>query len=554
MKTLITTCLLTALVALSAAAEEKVKKEKLQIVFLMGQSNMVGLADTRTAQYLLEPSYMPPKELVTEKTPMFDWNNLFWQGARNFKGPHQYKEQLDALVEERRLSRMKWRQRVSGALGPWQEEWGGKPEGKGRGVMYPYLDKKAAEEGIYDKIEEILDGPHNEFTVDVAYEELLGREAEIADELKLVREHYLGDASVSDFEAFHASLEAAGMNKKPTENIEAWRAAYAKKANEHLNLPIGERVHIVAHGHVTGSEGEKNRYTTYGPLSVGFGGGPTTIGPEYGVGIALERLVDAPILLVKCSWGNTALSGAWRPPTLDGVETPKETAHREEWNQKMAEQAKAEGKLYTPRPAPEKTGELSYCWGMTLPQIERVLADPGKYHPDYDPDKGYEIAGMVWFQGYSDQGNPAYGELLVELIKFVRENYNAPDMPFVAGTLGMPAYKHMALSGDVNGGMIQAAQWPGLRGTVDVVKTAPYFPLELDMALTVRKAAEKGSAEYTAADEVLKMASSNQGFHYHGSAKCFLLMGDAMGRSLANLMAGGEPKIFEQLLCDVCEE
>jgi len=42
---------------------------------------------------------------------------------------------------------------------------------------------------------------------------------------------------------------------------------------------------------------------------------------------------------------------------------------------------------------------------------------------------------------------------------------------------------------------------------------------------------------------MLQRATSNVGFHYHGSSKCFLLMGDAMGRSLANLIAGGEPMI-----------
>jgi len=184
---------------------------------------------------------------------------------------------------------------------------------------------------------------------------------------------------------------------------------------------------------------------------------------------------------------------------------------------------------------------------MTLPQIERVLADPGKYHPGYKPEVGYEIAGMVWFQGYSDRGNPAYGELLVELIKFVREKYDAPEMPFVAGTLGMPAFEHMALAGDVNGGMIQAARHPDLQGTVDVVITAPYFPLELDMAINVRNGTDKESVEHAAARDALKMAASNQGFHYHGSAKCFILMGDAMGRSLANLMGGGEPLIHKAL-------
>jgi len=99
----------------------------------------------------------------------------------------------------------------------------------------------------------------------------------------------------------------------------------------------------------------------------------------------------------------------------------------------------------------------------------------------------------------------------------------------------------------VNGGMVQAAQHPDMRGTMDVVNTAPYFPLELDMALTVRNSTEKESEEYKDAVEILKAATSNRGFHYHGSAKSFILMGDALGRSLVNLMKGGEPMIHEQL-------
>lgn len=538
-------CSLAALIGLSASAENKIKKEKLQIVFLMGQSNMVGLADPATAVYMTESAYVPPKDIVTTKSELFDWQNLYWQGVRTFKGPQKYKDQLDALIEARTISRMKWRQRVAGQHGPWQESWGAKPEGKGRGVMYPYLDAKAQAEGIYQKMDEIIGSPANEFPVEAAYSELLQRDIEIADETKFARDYYLQDAAAADFEAFEAAIKAAAIPKRPADEVEKWRATYAQLANEHLNLPVGKRVHIVAHGHVAGSEGDKNRYTTHGPLSVGFGGGIQNIGPEYGVGVALERMVDAPILLVKCSWGNTALSGAWRPPTLDGVETPAETANREAWNKKMAVQAKAEGREYTPNAPPEKTGKLSYCWGMTLPLLERVLADPGKYHPEYDPEEGYEIAGMVWFQGYSDMKNPAYGELLVELIKYIRGKVDAPEMPFVAGTLGMPAYKHMALEGNVNGGMIQAAQHPEMKGTVDVVNTAPYFPLEIDMAYIVRSSTEKDSAEYAEAQDVLKRYTSNKGFHYHGSAKCFMLMGDAMGRSLVNLMKGNDPLIHE---------
>ena len=51
---------------------------------------------------------------------------------------------------------------------------------------------------------------------------------------------------------------------------------------------------------------------------------------------------------------------------------------------------------------------------------------------------------------------------------------------------------------------------------------------------------EDDSPEYLEAVDSAR-GKSNGGFHYHGSVKCFLLMGDAMGRSMANLMAGCFP-------------
>jgi len=54
-------CLL-AVVAMefaNASAAEKIKKEKLQVFIMLGQSNMVGLADIRTFQYLLQEPYSP---------------------------------------------------------------------------------------------------------------------------------------------------------------------------------------------------------------------------------------------------------------------------------------------------------------------------------------------------------------------------------------------------------------------------------------------------------------------------------------------------------------
>jgi alpha-galactosidase len=530
--------------SLSPAAEstEPLKKEKLQIVFCFGQSNMVGLAAVPTAWYLTQPPYVPPKDLTVKKTRFFDWN-FYWSGARYYQGPR--KAELDALIDARQDSRMKWRQRINGRDGiEWDAAWGEKPK-PGRSNVYAFLDEKAEEEGIYKRIAEILDSKENGFTVDQAYAEMIGREARIKEEVERIRGIYLKDTKPEDFDAFTEALKEAGIktNEKGADS-EKTRALYAELAKKHLNLPIAKRTRIFGHGAIAGAEGTgATDRSTWGPLSVGYGGGISNIGPEYGLGITLERLVDAPILLVKCSWGNTSIADAWRAPSLDGVETPKEKANREAWNKKMAEKAKAEGREYTPNQSRAKTGELQWAWKQVMPQVDRVLADPGKFHPDYDPAVGYEVAGLVWFQGYSDKDNTAYGELLARMVEDFREKVKAPKMPVVCGTLGMAAFQNAAFSDAANQGMVEASQMPGLVGTMDVVNTAPFYPQELDLWKQVRDLSEEGSPEHEEAIRIAQKATSNVGFHYHGSAKFFLLLGDAMARSLANLMAGGEPSV-----------
>lgn len=551
MKTLLILTTAALLVGTAHADEPKpIKKEKLQIVFLFGQSNMVGLADIKTAQYALEPQYVPPKDFCLRRPEMMEWGTLFWDGLKTFKGPQELKDQLNALYDERSLSRSKWRQRINGVGGvEWNEKEWGKHPGKGRGNVYPFLDQKAVEEGIYKRMADIIASPKNEFPPEVAYQEILDRESYNKDDVKRICDIYLKGATKESFVKLDEALKEAKVDPRARgEEAKPNRDKIAELAKEHVGLPIGKRTYIYAHGHNAGvEEGSKNQNTSHGPLTVGYGGGISTIGPEYGVGITLERMVDAPVLLVKCAWGNTALGGAWRPPSMDGKETPLEKANREAWNKIMADRAKENGTEYKPKGPPEKTGELAYCWGMTLPQIDKVLADPGKYHPEYDPKVGYEVAGLVWFQGYSDQGNSAYGELLVEMIQYMRDKVKAPNMPVVCGALGMPAYKHLVFDGDVNGGMVQAAKHPDLKGSVDVVNTARYFPVELGFAQSYRKSiTDKESEAYKEVDSLIKRAVSNKGFHYEGSAKCFLLMGDAMGRSLVNLMANGQPTILEE--------
>ena len=187
----------------------------------------------------------------------------------------------------------------------------------------------------------------------------------------------------------------------------------------------------------------------------------TSAGPEYPFGISFEQMVDGPVLIIKCSWGGTSLHADWRPPSLATKEQP--TGNR---------------------------------WLWSMEHIRKVLADPGKYHPGYDPKAGYELAGLVWFQGWNDAGNADYGKQLVSFIKDFRKEVKAPELPVVCGLLGHVGWELNTFDGEVNRGMLYAANHPDLKGTVDIVNTVKYMPLELGLDKSVKAAFGKDSDEY----------------------------------------------------------
>ena len=61
-----------------------------------------------------------------------------------------------------------------------------------------------------------------------------------------------------------------------------------------------------------------------GKLTVGYGGSPEKIGPEYGFGLSLEQKLNAPILLIKTAWGGKSLHYDFRPPSAGPYELTEE--------------------------------------------------------------------------------------------------------------------------------------------------------------------------------------------------------------------------------------
>lgn len=542
-------CLVLLVAGTSLMAAEKAEnKKKLKIVFLMGQSNMVGYSQPQTAWYLTQPVYVPPPKTATVKGENFDWGEFYWSGLRFATGSEEYNARGKVLIEERDELRTLWRSRVYGESTGyqsdwkgWKKEWGPRPGNNGegwRGDMQNFLHKKAREAGLCQRMADYIDSPENELRPDVALKLISDRDEPIADDIKRVRKIFLNGTKPEDFDGLDEKIKAFGIVNASN------RLAYAELVREKVNLPIAEHTYISAYGEVAGDPTDSQfDSVTDGRLSLGYTKWPTACGPEYPFGISFEQMVEGPVLLIKCAWGGTSLMSNWRPPSLANAETPVEKAEREAENKTGAEAAKKNGNTFTPKEPQTGTGRL---FEASLAHIHKVLADPGKYHPDYDPEEGYEIAGLVWFQGWNDVGNKAYGEQLVHFIKDWRQELKAPDMRIVCGLLGHNGWKQNTFSGDVNNGMLYAAKNPDLKGTVDIVNTLPYMPIELGMLKSVEAAYGKESEEYKNAERIIKRASSKDPTHYFGSAKFIYLAGDAMARKLANLMAGGEPTIFAE--------
>jgi hypothetical protein len=509
------------LVAHSGLKAQESDRKPLKIVFLIGQSNMVGYAHPRTAWYLTQPLYVPPTGTATVKSDGYNGGQFYWSGLMFARGDSaEFNAKGKALMAERKAILKLWRGRVydnfsraaiaSGKKNEWKtDEWGPAPvdeDGQFRSNMGKFLGEKLREKEVSRRMEEHIESPQNKLHPKVAVGLIARRDEPIADDLKRVRGIFLKDTRPEDFDGLDEAIKDMGRITHKN------RLAYAKMVRERINLPIAERTHISALGAVAGEPTDhKPDGITHGVLSLGYSKFATNCGPEYPFGISFEQLVDGPVLLIKCAWGGKSLQGDFRPPSLATEEKP--------------------------------TG---LYWKLATAHIRKVLADPGKYHPDYDPQAGYDLSGLIWFQGWNDAGNQDYGKQLVAFIKDFREEVKAPSLPVVCGLLGHSAWKRTTFDGEVNRGMLHASEHPDLKGTVDLVNTVKYYPIELGFKAAVKEAYGEESPEYKKAEEVLDRAVSKDPVHYHGSSKFWYLTGDAMARKLVNLLNGGEPTIHKE--------
>jgi alpha-galactosidase len=305
-----------------------------------------------------------------------------------------------------------------------------------------------------------------------------------------------------------------------------------------------------------------------GKLRVGYGADNVKIGPEYGFGLSMSQRVKGPILLIKTSWGGKSLMYDFRPPSATDFkstqayadakakaetnlvkykETVKNFSETEKkyaadlaiYQEKMkTADEKAKKKLREPRkpklprePKPFSQDNAGHFWREMVKHVNEVLADPKKYHPDYDAGKGYEIAGFVWFQGFNDQFNPEYHGNYTDnmkiFIKDVRTTFKTPNMPFVIGVLGTARTKEKVDENPVSIAQRDAAKHPEFTGNVLSVESYK------DYSNYSHSIFEKGWPPHY---HEWNTVGSDRPYHYLGSGAFFVRLGDSFADAITRIM------------------
>jgi len=210
-----------------------------------------------------------------------------------------------------------------------------------------------------------------------------------------------------------------------------------------------------------------------GKLSIGYAvyGGKHHFGPELQFGHVIGDHLDEPVLLIKTAWGGKSLDQDFRPPSAEG----------------------ATGAYYT----------------RMIAEYREALGSIGEHFPQYANHKP-RLSGFVWFQGWNDMVNQdataRYADNLAHLIRDVRRDLEAPNVPVVVAETGnadSEVFRRAQAAG---------ASLPEFRGNVEFITTRAFL----------RKPGDS--------------PNTTHGHHWYGNAESYFLVGDKMGQAMRKLL------------------
>jgi hypothetical protein len=265
-----------------------------------------------------------------------------------------------------------------------------------------------------------------------------------------------------------------------------------------------------------------------GPLTLGYGS-PGRTGPEFEFGTVMGDRFDEPVILIKAAWGGHALYQQFRSPSAGW---PASEVLEKELKQARERVTKNNAKTGKNDPLPT-LDDIKKPYGSSyramLAEVRAVLTNSGALFPALK-GRPLELAGFVWFQGWNDQygAEHEYESNLKHFIKDVRQDLNAPRLPFVIGVMGQNGSK------PAKGAMltIQQAQLamndvPEFAGNVKAIRTD----------VLVDKAAEELYPRWEKNPEQWKLVGGDHAYHYFGSAIWFTRIGHAMAEAMKELLS-----------------
>jgi alpha-galactosidase len=258
-----------------------------------------------------------------------------------------------------------------------------------------------------------------------------------------------------------------------------------------------------------------------GNLTVGFGS-PKRIGPELEFGNVIGNVLDEQVLLIKTAWGGKSLYWDFRSPSSGAPEAEVVTSLLKKVQRKKPDTT-----------AKDVADTAGHFYRLMLSEVRETLANLDALFAAY-AGQGYEVAGLVWFQGWNDMVNAeytaAYAANMANFIRDVRKDLDLPGLPVVIGQLGVggtndpkpnPKRDQFKLA------QAEAARLPEFTGTVKLVKTDQYWD---ETAAAVFAKGWKNNFEKW------QTVGSDYPFHYLGSTTTYCDIGKAFGEAMLELL------------------
>jgi len=234
------------------------------------------------------------------------------------------------------------------------------------------------------------------------------------------------------------------------------------------------------------------------------------IGPEIGIGYYLGQATDAPVLILKSCIGNRCLGFDLLPPGSKQFEF--EEKDRKTGKTKTMVHAGYKGfGIWEKGTKPPTKGWYAGCqYDSDVASAKMVLKNLGKYYPGA---KKYEVAGFFFWQGDKDRYRAVWADRyevnLVNFIKALRKDFNAPNAKFVCATLGQTKKGAGGNEGKILEAQLAIAdpkKHPEFKGAVATVYANP-----------------------------LSMGGASNG-HYGGNAETYMNVSEAMGKAMVELL------------------